>query len=155
MELLGKYVYDFPMAAVTVDIGVLRNSQNNDLEILLIRRKEDPFKGMWALPGGHVELGKETLLEAAYRELEEETLIPKQALIDGPIQVGVFGNPGRDPRGHYFSVVFKVCLDSQYDHTLIQANDDAAEVKWFLYDELPPMAFDHEEMISQLVSAPW
>src|SRR5271170_7253316 len=93
-----------------------------DLAVLLIKRKKAPFKGAWALPGGFVN-GNEPLERAAARELVEETGIAGVALE----QLGAFGDPGRDPRGHTVTVVFYsfVVADAQP-----VAADDAADARW-------------------------
>ncbi len=122
--------------ASTVDLIVFF-----DGGIILIKRKHEPFKDCWALPGGFLELGKETLEQAAVRELFEET-----SLITNPEElklVGVYSDPRRDPRGHVISHVYEV---RNYSGKL-SANDDAVEVKAFR--ELPnKLAFDHKKIIS-------
>ena len=94
------YTYEYPRPAVTVDV-VLFTIRAGDLAVLMIRRGGAPFKGHWALPGGFVE-ENESLERAASRELKEETGIEQAALE----QLGAFGDPGRDPRGHTVSVAF-------------------------------------------------
>src|SRR5262245_13948409 len=87
---MKKYTYDYPRPAVTVDIAIV--TRESRPRILLIRRKHPPFEGMWALPGGFVEM-EESLDAAARRELFEETGIKGIELE----QVRTFGDPGRDP----------------------------------------------------------
>ena len=94
------YSYDYPRPMVTTDIVVF-NTINNTTSILLIKRLNDPYKDCWALPGGFVDKD-EPLLDAANRELEEETGLKNQQLE----QFYTFGDPNRDPRGHTVSVVF-------------------------------------------------
>ena len=94
----GKYTYEYPRPAVTVDIVIATREESP--RVLLIRRKNEPFAGCWALPGGFVEMD-ETLESAARRELHEETGVKTKALV----QLGTFGDPGRDPRGRTISVV--------------------------------------------------
>lgn len=122
--------------ASTVDLIVLCNGG-----IVLIKRKYEPFKNYWALPGGFLELGKETLEQAAARELFEETSLrtnPKELRL-----VGVYSNPGRDPRGHVIAHAYEV---RNYSGEL-RANDDAAKVRAF--KKLPDkLAFDHKEILS-------
>lgn len=116
-------------------------AENPRAEVLLIRRKNPPFQGMWAFPGGFVE-DDEDLSEAAARELEEET-----GVVVAPEQlwpVGTYGKPGRDPRGRTVSVVFAVLLEREI--TAVAA-DDAAEARWFALNALPPMAFDHGQIM--------
>ena len=87
------YTYKYPRPMVTVDIILFRFFKEN-LEILLIQRKNNPFKEKWALPGGFIEMN-EPLLEAAKRELKEETAVDNIKLFE----LKTFGKPGRDPRG--------------------------------------------------------
>jgi ADP-ribose pyrophosphatase YjhB (NUDIX family) len=102
-----KYCYDFPRPAVTVDIVLFAGSENS-IEVLLIKRARPPFKGRWAFPGGFVD-SDESLDDAAGRELVEETGITGIKLN----QLGAFGDPGRDPRGHTVSIVFTALLDDK------------------------------------------
>jgi len=96
----------------------------DDLAVLLIRRKEEPFKGCWALPGGFVN-ENESLERAAARELHEETgLVVSPSKLE---MLGAFGDPGRDPRGHTVTVAF---VTFRATETAINAGDDAVEAKW-------------------------
>jgi len=133
------YTYAYPRPAVTVDIIVFKNIENNP-EILLIERKNEPFKNMWALPGGFVDKD-EDIKTAAYRELAEETSIKNIQLS----QLQAFGKPGRDPRGHTISIVHTGFL--QNSNQKIQAGDDAKNLQWFSINDLPDLAFDHQEII--------
>lgn len=133
------YTYAYPRPAVTVDIIVLKNFDNHP-EILLIERKNEPFKNMWALPGGFVDKD-EDIETAAYRELKEETSIEDINLS----QLHTFGKPGRDPRGHTISIVHIGFLKN--NNQKIQAGDDAKNLQWFSVDQLPELAFDHQEII--------
>lgn len=127
---------------LTVDLVIFRAGRP---EILLIRRGKPPFQGQWALPGGKVEEG-ETVEQAALRELEEETglrLSPRR--ISRSI-VGIFSDPGRDPRGRVVSIAFLVEVPAG---TTAQAGDDAADAAWFPLERLPkPLAFDHASIIA-------
>jgi len=124
---------------VTVDAVIFRKDSDK-LEILLIRRKNEPFKDTWALPGGFVDEG-EDLEDAAIRELEEETSVK----IENAEQLKAFGKPGRDPRHHTVSVAFKAFVPAD---TVAVAADDAKEIGWFSVDDLPALAFDHDEIIA-------
>ncbi|MDR9456211.1 MAG: NUDIX hydrolase [Salegentibacter sp.] len=124
--------------AVTVDIVAFCNS-NNKINVLLIKRKNDPFKGQWAIPGGFVD-ENENLENAAKREFAEETGIKVRTIE----QVRAFGTPGRDPRGRTISIAFLCWIDCEEN---LVAGDDAVEAKWFKLDELPDLAFDHIEII--------
>jgi 8-oxo-dGTP diphosphatase len=124
---------------VTVDAVVFRK-QNNASEILLIKRKNEPFRDTWALPGGFVDEG-EDLEDAAIRELEEETSVK----INRAEQLKAFGKPGRDPRHHTVSIAFLAFVP---ENTTAVAADDAKEIGWFTIDDLPALAFDHAEIIA-------
>jgi len=109
-------------------------------EVLLIRRKNEPFRGKWALPGGFVD-AEERIPNAALRELEEETGITGVPLKE----FGTYGEPGRDPRGRVVCVVYWAHLPEKPTAT---ANDDAAECGWFDLDHPPEMAFDHAQILA-------
>lgn len=132
--------YRYP--AITVDIAIfrLRGSRTDPtLEILLIERGREPFAGCWALPGGFMDEDEE--IEAtADRELLEETGMTAEVLME----VGVYSRLGRDPRGRTISVVF---LGWETPDCEVRAGDDAAKAQWFALDELPPLAFDHREIV--------
>ncbi len=138
-----SYTYTFPRPAVTVDIIIFRLF-DNDPEVLLIKRGNDPYKGHWALPGGFVDKD-EPLETAAARELKEETGLAGILLT----QMHTFGNPGRDPRGHTVSVVYVGYLT---DESTARAGDDAAAAEWFKTDELPDLAFDHDVVVEMAES---
>lgn len=114
--------------------------------VLLIERGWDPFKNQWALAGGHVDTG-ETSLEAAVRELEEETGITVPAA--DLQQVGAFDAPGRDPRGRYVTVAYTATLPAPVQPT---AGDDATAARWWPLNALPDLAFDHAEIITAALS---
>lgn len=115
--------------------------------VLLIERGWDPFEGMWALPGGHVDPG-ETSLTAAARELAEETgiTVPVSALQ----QVGTFDAPGRDPRGRYVTVAYTATLP---EAVAPSAGDDATAARWWPLNALPELAFDHAAIIRAAVGS--
>jgi len=116
--------------------------QEEDLQVLLIERKSDPFKGSWALPGGFVE-DEESLDTAAQRELEEETGIQ----VDELFQFYTFGEPDRDPRGRAVSVAYFTKVNKE--SVLPQAATDAASVQWFSINSLPELAFDHADILDK------
>ncbi|MFP4090094.1 MAG: NUDIX domain-containing protein [Cyclobacteriaceae bacterium] len=126
---------------VMVD-AVVFTYQNEDLQVLLIERKSDPFKGKWALPGGFVE-DDESLETAAFRELEEETGIKAKELH----QFHAFGQPGRDPRGRAVSIAYFTKVNKESVNP--QAATDAANVDWFSMNALPELAFDHAEILDK------
>ena len=138
MAKKGKYVYDWPRPMVTVDAAVFALVEGK-AKLLLVQRKHEPFQGSWALPGGFIEID-EDLQEAAARELGEET-----GLRDVPLeQLHTFGKPGRDPRGRAITVVYFGMAEKNWQQA--RAADDAAQVQWFDIDNLPQMAFDHDEI---------
>ncbi len=139
-----SYTYDYPRPAVTVDIIVIKQILQHTY-ILLIQRKNPPFALSYALPGGFVDKD-ENLVDAAYRELAEETNIKEINLK----QFYAFGDRGRDPRGHNVTVVYYGFVIA--DEVPARAGDDAADLGWFPLNQLPPLAFDHEKIISQFVS---
>ncbi len=124
---------------VTVD-AVIFVKEEKDLRVLLVQRKNDPFKNKWALPGGFLEK-EESLVAGAKRELEEETgLKPKELY-----QIRAFGDPGRDPRGRIISIAFLGVIDRVEE---VNGSDDAGDANWFLLSNLPDLAFDHGEIIA-------
>lgn len=130
-----------PKYLVAVDMVVRRGN-----EILLIRRKNEPFKGLSALPGGFVEPG-ETVEAAASRELKEETgidILPTRWKL-----VGVYSDPGRDPRGHVISVAFVAWVDRD---TRARAGDDASTAEFYSDWNNFMLAFDHERIIQDALS---
>lgn len=134
------YTYEYPRPAVTVDV-VIFTIRAGELALLMIRRGGTPYKGHWALPGGFVE-ANETLERAAARELQEETGIIQTSLV----QLGAFGDPGRDPRGHTVSVAFYAFIASPARPV---AADDAADAQWVTLASIgrSRIAFDHTRII--------
>ena len=124
---------------MTVDIVLLHRSGDR-VEALLIKRAKAPFKGRWALPGGFVD-ENESLEDAAARELMEETGLSGIRIE----QIGAFGDPGRDPRGHTVSVAFSALLD---DRPRASAADDAADAAWRSALRPPKLAFDHNKILT-------
>ena len=132
------YTYQYPRPAVTVDMLILDKSGSSP-KILLIERRNDPFAGCWAMPGGFVD-ENEDISDAALRELREETSLTDVALH----QFGAFGKPGRDPRGHTITIAYWGIANNPQQAS---AADDAKNLKWFEINNLPPLAFDHLEII--------
>lgn len=138
-----KYCYEYPRPAVTVDAAVLVK-KNGEISILLIERKHDPYQGCYALPGGFVE-EDETLEEAIARELQEETNLT----LNNMQQFRAYSRPDRDPRGRTISVIFVSLLDA---FPAAVAGDDAASIKWFPLGQLPELAFDHGEIVNDIIA---
>jgi 8-oxo-dGTP diphosphatase len=129
-----------PSVRLTVDI-VIFAVRSGSLQVLLIRRGIEPFRGAWAIPGGFV-LDGEGLEDAARRELREETGVEEVYLE----QLYTFGDPGRDPRGRVVSVAYFALLSGE-GSTLV-AGTDAAEAAWWRMDQLPDLAFDHAPILA-------
>lgn len=125
--------------SVTVDV-VMMSLRQRDLQVLLIKRRSWPFEGMWAIPGGFINMD-ESLETAAKRELQEETGVQDVYLE----QLYTFGDPGRDPRTRVITVVYFALLDSE--RLQVKAADDATDVGWFSVYELPSLAFDHDQIL--------
>ncbi|CAN5664091.1 NUDIX domain-containing protein [soil metagenome] len=134
------HTYDYPRPAVTTDV-VLFTIDAERLRVLLVRRGGDPFRGCWAFPGGFIELD-EDLIDGARRELAEETGVTGVYLE----QLYTFGTPNRDPRGRVISVVYYALAPE--GRVSVRAGSDAAAVQWFPVNELPPLAFDHDEILA-------
>ena len=142
--MMTKHTYEYPRPAFTVDIIALR-WRHQRLELLLIKRGREPFQGALAFPGGFVDQG-ESPRQAAVRECLEETAVLPQP--EKLIEIGVFGDPERDPRGWTISAAMIALLPAE---TEAVAQDDAREVLWLPWRELVmgeyDLAFDHQEMI--------
>lgn len=128
--------------SLTTDIFIY----NDKNEFILIKRKNDPYKNFWALPGGFVDYG-ECVEDAAIREAKEETSIDVRL----EKLIGVYSKPDRDPRGHTVSIAFtaKGNMDDR------NADDDAADIGIFTKEELNKinLAFDHEEIINECLKS--
>jgi len=141
MPKAKKYCYDYPRPMVTVDCVLLREAQRA-LQVLLVERRSPPYKGLWALPGGFVRMN-ESLEAAVVRELAEETGIKDLSFL---IQLGAYGQPGRDPRGRDISVAFIGIIPGGAHPP--KAGSDAAAAVWLPVEELPEhMAFDHATIL--------
>jgi len=128
---------DYKTPKLTTDGAIIKNGK-----ILLIKRKNEPFKGKWALPGGFVEYG-EKVENAVIREVKEETgLITKIKEI-----VGIYSDPNRDPRGHIVTIVFLLEIITGK----LNAEDDADSVKYFNLNKLPNLSFDHRIIIDDII----
>lgn len=134
-----KYCYQYPHPAVTTDI-VIFTIRDQQLKVLLIKRKGTPFKGKWALPGGFVAID-ETLEASAKRELAEETGV-KGVYLE---QLYTFGSPKRDPRERVITVAYFALIPS--GKIQLRAATDAEAVDWYSINDLPKLAFDHHEIL--------
>lgn len=133
-----SYTYDYPRPMLTADCVV----SDGDGRVLLVRRGNEPFKGCWALPGGFMEMD-ETIEQCVVRELREETGL--HATVEMLRLVGVFSVPGRDPRGRTVTAAYALSLPDAVSKA--KAGDDAAALDWFPLSALPPLAFDHAEIL--------
>lgn len=136
----GKDLYP-----ITTDCIVFGYSEG-ELKVLLIKRKIDPFKGMWAIPGGFME-GEETVEDTAFRELQEETGV-KDIYLE---QFHTFSAPGRDPRGRAVSVAFFALINSDKFH--LAASEDASDAKWWPAYKIPHLAFYQNDMYQKALEA--
>ena len=141
MSMLEKR-WKYPLSVDCVIFGYTEG----ELKIALIERKNEPYKGQWAIPGGFVE-GDETVEEAAFRELREETGIHDIYLE----QCHVFSRPDRDPRGRVITVAFFALIDSEQFQLI--ASEDALRAKWWPNNALPDLAFDHKEILQAAINS--
>ena len=134
-------VTKYERPSVTVDV-VIFSILDEELKVLLIKRKSWPFEGMWAIPGGFVHMD-ESLETAAYRELAEETNVKREQVYLE--QLYTFGAPKRDPRTRVITVAYFALVSA--DQIDPRAADDAEDVSWFSVYDLPPLAFDHADIL--------
>ena len=159
-EFLRQYNPDkYPKPFLTADIVVFRKPEKEEgsSEVLLIRRGGHPYMGYWALPGGFAKQG-ETLEQTAARELEEETGITGVSLK----LVGVYSEPGRDPRGWVVSAAYAAMIGKEA--ATARAGDDAEDIRWarlecdregnwrFLTEQKEKLAFDHQRILSDAIT---
>jgi 8-oxo-dGTP diphosphatase len=133
LPLKGKVI-------VTSDIILLYNKK-----VLLIKRGKEPFKGLWAFPGGRIEETDEDIYACAMRELREETGITNVFLR----HVKTIGNNKRDPRGFCLTNVFVSKLEDMPSN--VKAGDDAVDFAWADINDLPNLAFDHKEILEDVL----
>lgn len=136
------YTYKYPRPAVTADCVVITSEE--EPRVLLIERGEEPFKGCWAIPGGFLNMD-ETTEQCAIRELEEETGLK----IDKANQIGAYCKVDRDPRGRTISVAYLAIVERPLE---VSGQDDAAKANWFPVNALPPLAFDHDEIMADAMT---
>lgn len=135
----GMYTYEYPHPAVTAD-AVVFGFDGKSLNLLLINRGIEPYKGSWALPGGFININ-ETAEDGALRELKEETGVEDIYLE----QFHTFTAVDRDPRERVMTIAFLAFI-RQDDYSVV-AGDDAAKAQWYPVNQLPELAFDHKEII--------
>jgi 8-oxo-dGTP diphosphatase len=128
---------------VTVDVLIF-TILDDQLKLVLIKRGIKPYKNKWAIPGGFVHLD-ESLEDAARREIEEEAGI-RDVFLE---QLYTFGEPERDPRGRVITVAYYALVPGE--RLQLSASSDAAEASWFGVDKLPPLAFDHNQIVQMAI----
>lgn len=138
------FTYKYPRPALTADCLVFAKTSDG-VSLLLVQRGNEPYKGKWAFPGGFMNMD-ETTAEAARRELQEET-----GLVVGEVhQIGAFDKVDRDPRGRVITVAYYTLIDGELE---VKGGDDAALAKWFPLNNLPPLAFDHKQILDCALSS--
>jgi len=138
---------DYERPSVTVDVVIFTILQS-ELKTLLIRRKHWPFEGCWAFPGGFIRM-TESLEEAAYRELYEETGVEREAVYLE--QLYTFGDPERDPRTRVITIAYFALVGADKLRQP-RAGDDAADVRWFSVYHPPELAFDHNQILQYAIT---
>ena len=132
-----KYSYKYPHPSVTTDC-VIFGFDGVKLKVLLVERGMAPYKGRWAFPGGFLNMD-ESAEEGALRELKEETGL-EGAYIR---QFHTFSAPQRDPRERVITIAYYALVKMQE----VKGGDDASDARWFALDEVPPLAFDHDQIL--------
>ena len=134
---------NYKKPSITVDTVIFDGSDENK-EFILIKRKNDPFKDQWAIPGGFVEYG-ETVENTAIREAKEETGID----IELKKLFNVYSKPDRDPRGHTITIVY--LATGNIDD--MEAGSDAEDTRLCSFEELPSLkiSFDHEMILTDIL----
>ena len=135
-----SYTYKYPRPSVTADCIVI--TKEYVPRVLLIQRGNEPFKGCWAFPGGFLDMD-ETTEQCAIRELEEETGL----IVDEVQQIGAYSKVDRDPRGRTITVAYLTFINQA---AIVKGQDDAANAQWFPINDLPPLAFDHADIMEDV-----
>lgn len=139
----GEYTYPFPRPSVTTDC-VIFGYDGKDLKLLLVERGIPPFKGMWALPGGYLQMDEDAI-DGAKRELFEETGL-RDAYIE---QFRTFSAVDRDPRGRVITIAHLALVRISE----VNGGDDAAKAQWFPLKDVPQLAFDHDMILREAMKA--
>lgn len=135
------FAYQFMRPEIATD-AVIFGFDGGQLQILLIKRKDAPFKNKWALPGGFLQ-PYETVDECVRRELEEETSLRSPYME----QFGVFSEVDRDERWRVVSIAYY----SVVRLTEVKGGDDAKDARWFPLDKVPALAFDHNMILHKAI----
>ena len=139
----GEYTYPFPRPSVTTDC-VIFGYDGKNLQLLLVARGIPPFKGMWALPGGYLQMDEDAI-DGAKRELFEETGL-RDAYIE---QFRTFSAVDRDPRGRVITIAHLALVRISE----VKGGDDAAKAQWFPLKDVPQLAFDHDMILREAMKA--
>ena len=142
-ELKNRYCYPYPHPSVTTDC-VIFSFDGTKLRVLLVERGIEPYKGRWALPGGFLRMD-ECAEKGALRELQEETGL-EGAYIK---QFHTFTAPERDPRERVITIAYYALVRMQE----VKGGDDAADARWFALDDVPQLAFDHDQILRKAEQA--
>lgn len=142
MATKGSYTYDYPRPALTADCVIFSRDASGELSVLLIERGDEPYKGCWAFPGGFMEMD-ETTLEAASRELQEETGMAIPAGSGRLKELGCYSAVDRDPRGRVITIAYYAVIDKAE----VKGSDDAHDARWFPLSNIPALAFDHAQIL--------
>lgn len=137
----ARFCYPYPHAAITADCIVFGYDPNKTLRVLLIKRRNEPYKDCWAFPGGFMEID-EDLETCARREVMEETGMA----LGEVFQFRSYSAVDRDPRERVITVVH-FAFEAPAE---VKGSDDAAEARWFDIYNLPELAFDHRTIIHEL-----
>lgn len=142
---MPTYCYEYPRPAVTVDVAAFTLDVDR-IKLLVIRRRNEPFAGCWALPGGFLDI-EEEVEDAARRELQEETGLAGLRVLD---PIGTFATLGRDPRGRTISLAFGAVVPGPPPP--VAGDDDAAEATWLDPSEIVAFAFDHGQIVANALT---
>ena len=135
------FTYKYPRPALTADCVVITKGKMP--KVLLIQRGDEPYKGQWAFPGGFMNMD-ETTEQCAIRELEEETGLK----VTEVHQIGAYSKVDRDPRGRTVTVAYLAIIDNPMS---VKGQDDAEKAEWWALDNLPPLAFDHTDIMKDAI----
>lgn len=150
---VSEHLRQYTRPSVTVDLVVFTMSHET-LNLLLIQRGTAPYLGHWALPGGFVNVGNghteqgESIEDAAHRELEEETGLPRRTVYLK--QLKTFGAPYRDPRERVITVAWTALVPPNRIRE-IRGGSDAKTAAWYAVNKLPSLAFDHLDIVEEAI----
>lgn len=143
-EATGLWESPYWLPAVTTD-AVVFGYDGEKLNILLVQRGMEPYKGKWSLPGGFMRWNDENVEACVRREVKEETNVELNRFE----LFGVYSDEGRDPRGRIITIAFFTLVDQ--NKFRIIGGDDAAKASWYPIDGLPDLAFDHDKIIDKAI----